>query len=149
VRERFPETSITIVHANSSVLHPTAKQPDLNSGHFNYSSPPTSVKLSKTLEGLLRDLKIELVFNDKVVIPVEPSDDAGAWDGSFGLQSGLKKVKLQSGQELEADFVFVSIGNKPNVSLVENVDKGAITQGLIAVDEYLKVGTPPDMPSRS
>ena len=123
------------------MLNPTAKQPDLNSGHFNYSSPPTAAKLSKTLEGQLKTLKIELVLNDKVMIPAESSPDVSAWDGSFGLQSGLKKVKLQSGKALEADFVFVSIGNKPNVSLVENVDKGAITQGLIAVDEYLKVCT--------
>jgi NADPH-dependent 2,4-dienoyl-CoA reductase/sulfur reductase-like enzyme len=49
---------------------------------------------------------------------------------------------LQSGKTLEADFVFVSVGNKPNVELVERVDSGAITSGLIAVDNYLKVSLP-------
>ena len=127
------------MHSSSAPLHPTAKQPDLNSGHFSYSSPPTAPKLSKTLEGQLKELKIDLITNDRVIIPSSSSSDPSEWNGSFGLQNGIKRVKLDSGKTLDADFVFVSVGNKPNVSLVKSKDAGAITQGLIAVDEYLRV----------
>lgn len=87
---------------------------------------------------MLKDLKIDVVLNDRATIPATPTDGP-EWDGSSGPQNGSKVIKLESGKKLEADYVFVSVGNKPNVSLVEAVDKGAITQGLIAVDEYLKV----------
>lgn len=83
------------------------------------------------------------MFNDRVTIPAPANSDGGAeWDGSFGLQSGVKNVKLDSGTSLQADFIFVSTGNKPNVSLVEAVDKQAIASGLVAVDKYLKVSLP-------
>jgi len=51
----------------------------------------------------------------------------------------VKNVALKSGRKIQADFIFVAVGNKPNVSLIENVDKGAIVSGLIGVDEYLRV----------
>ena len=128
-----------MVHSLSAPLNPTAQQPDLNAGPFSYSSPPTAPKLSKSLETQLKEVNIDLITNDRVSIPAGPSDDSSAWDGSFGLQNGLKRVKLDSGKTLDADFVFISTGNKPNVSMVESKDPGAIAQGLIAVDEYLKV----------
>ena len=51
----------------------------------------------------------------------------------------MTKVKTESGKVFEADYVFQSIGNKPNVQIVEAADKGAIDSGLIRVDEYLRV----------
>lgn len=63
----------------------------------------------------------------------------GEWNGSFGLQSEVKKLKLKSGKEVLGDYIFVSVGNNPNTGLVASVDPAAITSGLIAVDVYLKV----------
>ncbi|WVQ97105.1 hypothetical protein IAU59_004215 [Kwoniella sp. CBS 9459] len=138
IRAAHPNTSITVVHSSPHVLHPTAAAPDPQGKAHSYSSPPTLPKLSVTLEKILNDMKIDLVLGDKVAIPAvqgAPED----WSGAFGLQDGIKKVKLTSGKVLEADYVFISVGNKPNVSLVEAADKGAIVSGLVGVDEYLRV----------
>ena len=62
-------------------------------------------------------------------------------DGTEGLQDGLKKVKLSSGKVLEADYVFIGNGDKPNVSLVDKADPGALVAGLVGVSQYLKVST--------
>ena len=139
IRAQYPTKSITIVNSQSSVLNPTANPPDLNKVRSTYSSPPTLPKLSAAIEKDLKALNITLVTNEKVNIPTSPSGDAIEWDGSFGLQSSVKKVSLASGKKLEADFVFVSTGNQPNVSIVEQADKGAIISGLIGVDENLRV----------
>ncbi|WVW82068.1 hypothetical protein I302_104073 [Kwoniella bestiolae CBS 10118] len=138
IRANYPDKSITIVHSLSSVLHPQATAPDPKGKAHSYSSPPTLPKLSVTLEKLLADSKIDLILNDKVEIPAEQTS-AEDWSGSFGLQDGVKKVKLQSGKTLEADYVFVSIGNKPNVGLVQQADKDALISGMVGVDEYLRV----------
>lgn len=101
------------------------------------------MKLSNALTTQLKELNIDLITNDRVSIPSESSSESSVWDGSFGLQNGLKTVRLDSGKTLQADFVFISTGNKPNISLVQSKDAGAITQGLIAVDKNLKVRLPP------
>jgi len=101
------------------------------------------MKLSNALTTQLKELNIDLITNDRVSIPSESSSGSSVWDGSFGLQNGLKTVRLDSGKTLQADFVFISTGNKPNISLVQSKDAGAITQGLIAVDKNLKVRLPP------
>jgi hypothetical protein len=91
----------------------------------------------------LAQLNIDLVLEDRVVIPppgtVSPSSIE--WDGTPGRTSdgGIKKVRTTSGKTIEADFVFVSIGNKPNSGLVKDVDTGAVKGGMIWVDEYLRV----------
>lgn len=90
------------------------------------------------MEKELNALDINLITGDKVNIPAS-GGGPGDWDGSFGMQSSMKSVGLESGKKIEADFVFVSVGNSPNTSLVEKLDKGAISGGLIAVDEYLRV----------
>ena len=106
------------------------------------------MKLSTTLESSLKQLGIEFVPNESVQIPPSNAGAAGAgveqedWDGTEGLQDGLKKVKLSSGKVLEADFIFIGVGNKPNVSLVEKADPGALVAGLVGVNHYLKVNTP-------
>ena len=143
IRENYPDTSITLVHALPHVLNPMATQSI--SGAFSYSSPPTAPKLSKEIERQLNGKNIDLITNDRVTIPTDSAtgpDASGvndAWDGSMGLQNGLKNVTLDSGKVLQADFVFIGQGNKPNVELAEKLDPGAIASGLIAVDEYLKV----------
>ena len=121
------------------MLNPTANPPDLNKVTTTYSSPPTAPKLSVALERDIKALNITLITNEKVNIPTSAPGDATEWDGSFGLQSSVKKVSLASGKKLVADFVFISVGNQPNINIVEKADKGAIISGLIAVDEYLRV----------
>ena len=139
VRERYPDASVTIVHSQTHVLNPQSPKVDPNAGPFDYSNPPTALKLSKALEDDLKRLNIDLVAGDGVVIPSGPVSEPSAWDGSFGLQKGIKKVTLQSGKVLEADFVFVGGGNKPNTQLVASADPGAVAAGLVAVDKYLRV----------
>ena len=112
---------------------------------FSYNNPPTAMKLSTTLELSLKELGIDFIPNESVQIPSSHAGTAGSgvrqgeWAGVEGLQDGLKQVKLSSGKVLEADYVFVGIGNKPNVSLVEKADPGALVAGLVAVNQYLKV----------
>lgn len=83
------------------------------------------------------------MLDDRVIIPppgtVSPSSIE--WDGTPGRTSdgGIKSVRTTSGKTIEADFVFVSIGNKPNSGLVKDVDAGAVKGGMIWVDEYLRV----------
>lgn len=49
---------------------------------------------------------------------------------------------LESGKTVEADYVFISTGNKPNSKLVEKADAGAVEMGkYVAVDNYLRVRT--------
>ena len=134
-----PNKSITVVHTESMVLNPTASPPDLNKVRSTYTSPPTAPKLSAALERDLKALKVNLILNDKARIP-KSAEGRGEWDGSFGLQDGIKTVTLESGKKIEADYVIIGIGNKPNVSLVEKADPGAIVSGLVGVDEYLRVG---------
>lgn len=105
-----------------------------------WNAPACNPKLSAALEKLIAESLIDLIPNDKALVPHEntpvgPHD----WDGSFGLQKGLKTVKLGSGKEVKADFVFVGIGNRSNVELVEDLDQGALVDGQIWVDDYLRV----------
>jgi hypothetical protein len=94
-------------------------------------------KLSTAVEAALKTLKIEFIGNSKVNIPSSGAE--GQWDGSFGLQNGLKKIALPDGKIIEADFIFMGLGNQSNASFVEKADSAAVVDGLIRVDEYLKV----------
>jgi hypothetical protein len=121
--------------------------PFSKASHFNtsgnphaWNAPACSPKLSTALEKLISECLIDLVPNDKALVPSEydrlgPDD----WDGSFGLQKGMKTVKLGSGREIKADFVFIGIGNRSNVELVEQADDAALADGQIWVDDYLRV----------
>lgn len=85
-------------------------------------------------------MKIDTVLGDKVVIPssaVEP----GEWDGTFGALDSVKTVKLASGKTLEADYVFIGVGNKPNGGLVGQVDAAAVDGAMVRVDEYFQVSS--------
>jgi hypothetical protein len=122
--------------------------PFSKASHFNtsgnphaWNAPACSPKLSTALEKLISECLIDLVPNDKALVPSE-YDRLGPdeWDGSFGLQKGMKTVKLGSGREIKADFVFIGIGNRSNVELVEQADDAALADGEIWVDDYLRVG---------
>jgi len=105
-----------------------------------WQSPYNNPKLSNSLETMLPTLKIEFIGNTKVTIP-KSGDQVkdGEWDGSFGLQDGVKKITLSSGKVVEGDFVFMGLGNKSNAGFVEKADAGAVVNGLVRVDDYLKV----------
>jgi hypothetical protein len=137
----FPDKSITLVH---SLAHPLnaanpAKAAEVNSkgSPHGWQAPLVNPKLSTAVEAALKTLKIEFIGNSKVNIPSSGAE--GEWDGSFGLQNGLKKIQLPDGKTIEADFVFMGLGNKSNAKFVEKADSAAVVDGLIRVDEYLKV----------
>lgn len=48
-------------------------------------------------------------------------------------------MTLPDGRVVEGDYFFVGIGNKSNAGIVEKADSGAVVNGLIKVDKYLKV----------
>jgi hypothetical protein len=108
-----------------------------------WNAPACSPKLSIALERLISECHIDLVPNDKALVPSEHAIlGPNEWDGSFGLQKGMKSVKLGSGKEVKADFVFIGIGNRSNVELVDEADDCALADGQIWVDDYLRVGDP-------
>lgn len=117
-------------------------------------APACNPKLAIALEKLIAESHIDLITSDKALLPHdlhgndEEADGRGGayrdpseWDGSFGLQKGMKKVRLASGKTVLADFVFVGIGNRSNVELVEKADEGALVDGQVWVDDYLRVST--------
>jgi hypothetical protein len=138
----YPDTSITLIHAHQQLLNPNAP-PKAKTGVRSYGSPPNTLKLSTGVEKRLRDNKIDLILGEKVKLP-EGSVPEGDWDGQAGAQGGLKKIRLSSGNTLEADWVFVSVGNKANSELVQSVDQGALIDGMgkmVDVDDFLKVSS--------
>jgi hypothetical protein len=123
-------------------MNPFSKASSFNtSGNPHaWNAPACSPKLSTALEKLIAECLIDLVPNDKALVPSEHAHvGPDEWDGSFGLQKGMKTVKLASGKEVKADFVFIGIGDKSNVELVEEADDSALADGQIWVDDYLRV----------
>lgn len=120
-----------------------AKAADANSkgSPHGWQAPLVNPKLSTAVEAALKALEIEFIGDSKVNIPTSAGE--GEWDGSFGLQNSIKKVLLPGGKPIEADFVFMGLGNKSNASFVEKADSGAVADGLVRVDEYLKVSLMP------
>ncbi|KAL7422869.1 hypothetical protein Q5752_002166 [Cryptotrichosporon argae] len=139
INAAYPTKTVTLVHSDSGLLHPTADPAPATTGPTYWSSPPTAPKLSATLEKLLAERGVDVVLSDKVVFPSSPA--AGEWDGATGALPGVQAIKLQSGKTVEADFVLVSIGNTPNSQIVEQADTGAIEpkSKYVTVDDYLRV----------
>ncbi|TYJ57568.1 hypothetical protein B9479_001650 [Cryptococcus floricola] len=136
------KANITIVHPRSGLLDPTPLNPIPASTTTipTYSSPPVDPRLSENLEALCRKLNIELILEDRVVIPKDGKVvGAGKWEGKYGKQEGVKVVGLESGKQVKADWVIMAAGTKPNSWMVANKDEGALDGKLIRVDEYLKV----------
>ncbi|KAL1406198.1 hypothetical protein Q8F55_007887 [Vanrija albida] len=136
ISELYPNKHVTIVHSDNGLLQPsgiasTAKEV--------YSPPPTDRKLSVALEKSLKQRAVNVVLNDRVVFPKGPVQGS-EWDGTSGLQHGVRRLALQSGKSVEADYVFVSIGNTPNSGLVKAVDPTALTNNnYIKVDAFFRV----------
>ncbi|KLT40111.1 FAD/NAD(P)-binding domain-containing protein [Cutaneotrichosporon oleaginosum] len=129
----YPGKKVTIVHGEPALLHAGERrkeQPDPK----EYVAPPTAPRLSASLEDQLKKRGVELVYEDRV--------DAGA-DGKelhTGPLGQLTRLPLASGGSVEADYVFLSIGNAPNSSLVADVDPSAVTRsGHIAVDAHFHI----------
>ncbi|ODN84409.1 hypothetical protein L202_00364 [Cryptococcus amylolentus CBS 6039] len=136
------KANITIVHPRSGLLEPTPLNPIPASTTTipTYSSPPVDPRLSKNLAALCRKLNIELILEDRVVIPKDGEVvGAGKWEGKYGKQEGVKVVGLASGKQVKADWVIMAAGTQPNSWMVANKDEGALDGKLIRVDEYLKV----------
>jgi pyruvate/2-oxoglutarate dehydrogenase complex dihydrolipoamide dehydrogenase (E3) component len=88
-------------------------------------------KFAQTLENKLRALKVDLVLGDEHVASPE---------FKTGKQGPGSVVKTKGGKELEADWVFLAVGNTPNTGLLRGVDSAALTaQSLIKVNDYLQV----------
>jgi hypothetical protein len=152
-RALFPEKKITIVHSQAHPMNAAnpAKAARVNTEGTPHAwqAPLVNPKLSTALEAALKTHKIEFIGNSKVSIPTSSTRvGEGEWDGSFGLQNCLKKISLPNGKTVEADFVFMGLGNKSNAGFVEKSDSGAVVDGLVRVDEYLKVSFIPHLRKR-
>ena len=140
IRDAYPDKSITIVHNGPRVLEGVRPAKDVKTDAQSYTMPTVNPKLSTALDGALKSFNIEVILNDRAEAA---PDTPGAWEGTFGAQGGVKQVKLASGKSIEADYVFLSVGNKSNSTLIETADAGAIDHGMVKVDEYLKVDMEP------
>ena len=153
IRAVYPDKKITLVHNSPHLLHPkSTPAPGSNKETTSYSAPPTVVKLSIALEKQLKENKVDLVLDDRVEVPSRGARlSEGAWDGTFGLLNGVKTVKTSQGKTLNgtsslralansaADYVFISIGNKPNTSLVASAYPSALdSKGLIKIDDGMR-----------
>ena len=54
----------------------------------------------------------------------------------------VRSVRLESGEELEADVVVLTMGYKPNSKLAEEAGIMVDDNGFIVVDEYMRTPTP-------
>ncbi|WVQ97176.1 hypothetical protein IAU59_004286 [Kwoniella sp. CBS 9459] len=140
----------------------SSARPTAHSPIKGWSTPPTDIRLSTEMERICVKLGIEVILSDRVKIPSsttssdvddkndgrgkaaakDVSDNKGFtshWDGTWGLQEGLNRLTLESGETLEADYIYPGCGMRPNSGLVGAVDEGALDGALIAVDDYLKV----------
>lgn len=129
ITTEHPGKSLTIVHPDENgLLGPTPQsKPD-----DQIYQAPTYGKLSTSLEKQLRSRGVEVLLGEKADLP----DDV-----KTGHLGKMRKFKLESGKEIEADCVFISIGNKANSDIVKKADKGALSdpQDRIMVDEYFRV----------
>ncbi|EIW72649.1 hypothetical protein M231_06549 [Tremella mesenterica] len=143
IHDMYPDTSITIIHDGPALLQSSPPVPNPEDTPSPWTMPPVNPKLSKALSGLMKEIKIDVILDDRAI----SSDIPGEWDGSIGSQGGIKEVKLRSGKSVETDFVFLGVGNKVNVDLVKRADTGALAGSLIHVDEYLRItSTSPESP---
>ncbi|WVQ85449.1 hypothetical protein IAT38_007614 [Cryptococcus sp. DSM 104549] len=143
IRDIAPDSNITIVHPDVGLLHPTPKptQETLSHPAPSYSSPPVDPRLSAAFADICAKMNISIIYEDRVIIP-QPGEEVpqGGWDGTCGKSLGEKRqVRLKSGEVLDADYVILGAGTKPNSGMVEKADKGALDGRLIRVDEYFKI----------
>ncbi|WVW82152.1 hypothetical protein I302_104158 [Kwoniella bestiolae CBS 10118] len=154
VRASYPDKPITIIHNRSTLLTPLT-EPRPSGGldekiPESWTSPPINLKLANTVASMAKSQKVNLILNDKAIIPQRKPNDDGIeirtidgyeWDGSFGLQPALCNICTENREIVKGDYVFLSIGNKPNSGLIVNSDGNAVEKstGLIRVDQRLKI----------
>lgn len=128
VNAEYPDTPLTIVHPEKGLLAPVphSKPED------EFYQAPTYPKLGNSLEKQLTQRGVEIILDDKVDLPE-------------GLKSGslpeMRTFKLESGKEVSADCVFISIGNRANSDFVKAVDPKALSEvgSRILVDDTFRV----------
>lgn len=130
------------MHFEDTLLHAHA----LPAKENTYVPDANDPALSASLDKQLRALGVHLVLGEGITFPTSPAP--GEWDGKSGPLGGVHSLKLTGGGSVDADFVFVSIGNRPNSGLVRAADPGALTtNGYIRVDDHFRVQTStPDSP---
>lgn len=61
---------------------------------------------------------------------------------SFEYHNGVTLITLQSGKQIEADLVMLSIGIRPNSQLAKDAGLAVNERGGIVVDQYLRTSDP-------
>lgn len=125
----YPGKPITLVHDDpAGLLGPT---PRSKPGDEFYQAP-TYGKLSVSLEKQLATRNVEVMLGELVDLPEGTKS---------GLLDKMTTFKTKSGKEIEADCVFVSIGNRANSQIVKAADPGALSevQSRILIDEFFRV----------
>lgn len=125
----YPGKPITIVHDDpAGLLGPTPRsKPD-----DQFYQAPTYGKLSLSLEKQLATRNVDIILDDQVELPK-------------GIKSGLldkmTTFKTKTGKEIEADCIFISIGNRANSQFVKAADPGALSDvaARVLVDDYFRV----------
>jgi len=86
--------------------------------------PPFSEDITKYVDQHLRDQGVNLILGDGV--------------NSFEGEQQVKKVITSSGREIETDFVLLSLGIKPEISLAKEADIKIGETGAIEVNEKME-----------
>lgn len=90
--------------------------------------PPVDWEIAAPVQKHLCDKGVQPFVNDGVT--------------KFVHHDGTTTVKLQSGTQVEADLVLVSIGVKPLVTLAQNAGLAIGSLGGIDVNEYMQTSDP-------
>ncbi|CAG8636195.1 10743_t:CDS:2 [Ambispora leptoticha] len=110
----YKEKTITLVHAGETLLHPKFPK-----------------KLRDDLYKQLKDLNVNIILSEKMVLP------------EGGLGDGLASQKLQTdkGTTIESDIQFFAIGARPNTSLIKTLDASLLEEktNLIKVTPTLQL----------
>jgi NADPH-dependent 2,4-dienoyl-CoA reductase/sulfur reductase-like enzyme len=86
--------------------------------------PPFSKDITKYIDNHLREQGVNLVLGDGV--------------NSFRGDEAVEEVITSSGKKIEADFVLLSLGIKPEVSLAKKSNIGIGKTGAIEVNERME-----------
>ncbi|CAG8506388.1 1609_t:CDS:2 [Ambispora leptoticha] len=110
----YKEKTITLVHAGETLLHPKFPK-----------------KLRDDLYKQLKDLNVNVIFGEKLVLP----------EGGLGDGVTYKKLQTNKGTTIESDVQFFAIGAKPNTSLVKTLDASLLEEktNLIKVTPTLQL----------
>jgi NADPH-dependent 2,4-dienoyl-CoA reductase/sulfur reductase-like enzyme/peroxiredoxin family protein/rhodanese-related sulfurtransferase/TusA-related sulfurtransferase len=90
----------------------------------NQVMAPLDYEMAAEVHQHLKTKNVEFYLNDGV--------------NSFSDNSGNIKVKLQSGREIDAELVILSIGVKPELALAKSANLEIAESGGIKVDKYLR-----------